>query len=455
MLLSSKNQNNLWGDFYKMKNTCNVILVICLILSVTACNKSIGKSNIVSKLENKTVGSVEDADSNSKLSDNLSIDSSSIYGSSFEESSDTSINSDSIVRNPLSTSVTSNILSKSISKSTSTTSKVQATPTPKLQVLSSREKLNDIGSHVWGGYLYFVPPISYFDGFYKKKINSNEEVIKLADESYPLFDVLDNVIYYTTQNGKLYRMDTDGNNKKLLYESYYVIKVAGLWIFAGHDSQLYMLRTDGSKIIRLSPNTAHDYRENYEVLGFDHGFCYYSAQNQWYSANQTKPGVISISYASADKRVDYRSNNPFSEDTDDYFLGHTNIKQIIYGKAYFDMNPCSYINLSNKTIKEIPVQGYYGGGNFFDNYLFYIYQKTIQSNSFEYYRFQNLTNGNCIDFARDYNISYTIICQDLNNNDVYVDCRNSSNGIMEVVRYNPDNTKQTVFKYDRNGNFTS
>jgi hypothetical protein len=432
-----------------MKNACYAVLALCLIINSTACNNLKGNNYSKFSSESSGINSEVNKNVNSALSDNISN-----LTSSLNDTLDSSDSSASDLNNTLSTTANSNISSKSISKSINTAPKIKATPTPAIKkpVLGTREKLNDVGSHVWDGYLYFEPPISYSYGFYKKKINSNEGVIKLADETFSAFDVLDNVIYYSTSNS-IYRMDTDGKNIKLLYKSFSLSKVAGLWIFANQGSQLYMLRTDGSKVIRLSPNTSYDYRSESEVLGFDHGFCYYSAYNQWISQNQTNPNSIQIGGESVNKRVDYRNSNPYFEDTDSLFLGHTNVKQVIYGKAFFDMNPCSYINLANNTIKEIPVEGYRNGGNFFDNYIFYTHEKRTQTSIYEYFRFQNLSNGQFKEFPNDVNLNYSNFYQDINNNDMYISCMNK-NGSIDVVRYNPDGTQQKLFNYDKGGNFT-
>ncbi len=406
--------------------------------------------------------------------DLITAESSLAVESSFDSSSFSLINASStneskaslVDSNPLSspTPTIANTTSQPFASPTPTPTRMSLTPTnaPTYPNLTTREKLNDVGSHVWNGYYYFFENVnSDIKAIYKKKINSNEGVIKVLSVSCSSFEVLNNYIYYNDNNGRIFKMDLDGGNVKQLYDQcYFIHQVAGNWIFADHDGQLYMLRIDGTQVKLLSPDTAYDYAHYTNVYGFDHGFCYYFTQNQWYSKKQNVPNTIMVECASNRKRVDYRSDDPFIESYGKYIGDdQLNVLRIVYGKAFLmgSNTSCKYVDLVNAQQKEI-CSGIKNSVSFLDDYVFFTHEEKTkdasgQVYSLENFRFVNIINGNITDFPCDFSWMYTIAYEDINNNNIYLYCTNNSKHTTEIVRYTPDGTTEVLYKLDRWGNF--
>lgn len=95
------------------------------------------------------------------------------------------------------------------------------------------------------------------EGIFKKKLNSDENEIKLSSDRSSSISVLGDYIYYINITGnKIIRMDLNGNNSQTIDSGdYSKIWVAGYWIFyKTQNNRLYMIRTDGSEKRLLNPS---------------------------------------------------------------------------------------------------------------------------------------------------------------------------------------------------------
>lgn len=437
------------------KLTCFVFLIY-LFVNLSGCAKSAAEGGMNSRIQSSTNDFINKEISTMVVPDNDSGTFSVINDSSTSEGMISLVDS-----NPTSKATPASLNTSTIKTDPRTPTRAP-TNTPTYPVLTTREKLNDVSSHVWNGYYYFFENENNdVKAIYKKKLNSSEGVIKILSVSCPSFEVLNNYIYYNNSEGKIFRMDLDGGNIKQLYDKCYIIhQVAGNWIFANHDGQIYMLSIDGTRIKLLSPDTAYDYAQYTAVYGFDHGFCYYFAQNQWYSKNQNNPQSIKLECATVKNRVDYRSDDPFIEDYTKYLVNdQLNILKVIYGKAFLmgSNTSCKYVDLISGKQKEI-CTGIKNGLSFLNDYVFFTHEENTQdasgqNYSTENFRFVNINNGNITDFDRDFYINYYLDYEDINNNSIFFHCNNNSTNTSELVRYTADGTKEVLYRLDLRGNF--
>lgn len=112
---------------------------------------------------------------------------------------------------------------------------------------NTQSNINNFGTaSVQGGWIYYC---NYSDNqnLYKMKYDGTSPVKLSSDGGISHINVLGNWIYYSGNDGKLYRMDTNGSSKSLmLNEEIYFLYVESDWIYYYSGGALYRMKTDGS-----------------------------------------------------------------------------------------------------------------------------------------------------------------------------------------------------------------
>lgn len=109
-------------------------------------------------------------------------------------------------------------------------------------------------------FIYYTKGGGYQYGFmYKMKTDGTGET-KLSNDPISEMVVSGGSIYYTSFYQKIIKVDLEGKSKtKLLSgKTMYGLNVEGDWMYFNYDQKLYKMKTDGTKLTRLSTDNAID-----------------------------------------------------------------------------------------------------------------------------------------------------------------------------------------------------
>jgi hypothetical protein len=113
------------------------------------------------------------------------------------------------------------------------------------------------------GYAVYSDGFIYYKSIWFKNVTriDGRKRTKVVEDVFGGFDVSDGWIYYSGDSNKIFKIRTDGTEKKLLYtgkdNSYGYINVVDGWIYFRHfthsnaSDELYRMRTDGSKVTKI------------------------------------------------------------------------------------------------------------------------------------------------------------------------------------------------------------
>jgi hypothetical protein len=426
-----------------MKNRVIVALVFLLALMTVGCpRKDVGTVEYPTSGSASSEERSEESESTGFPSPSESMSSTSGAASATEPgaSSDISVSASMVSQSSVaSVALSSTSLSSAASSATPTVTK---SPTP---ATTTRAKLDDVGSHVQDGYFYFSANTKEGGtAIYRKKLGSQEAVERMVLNAGAPFDVLNGFLYFSRMTG-LYRMNlTTGEEAQLYNKSYGIIRAAGLWIFGVSNNQLMMIRLDGSSVRKLSPGEAYDHAAYYEVYGFDHGYCYYFAQNQFYQTGKANIGMLSVH-----DRIDYRSPNPVSEDFPLKFqVVGSDVRNIVYDKLLFNQAGLTYKHLPTGSTRKVPEGLYILTDNYVSGVRQGVSTATGVSVTTNFLDFWNTNTFVLKSYELSRTGSYSLDYQDEKNDDLYYVVVESGSEWVQLIRFRPDGTRELISDFD-------
>ncbi|MNP09346.1 hypothetical protein D3C76_1014480 [compost metagenome] len=107
--------------------------------------------------------------------------------------------------------------------------------------------------NVTGEYIYYTNN-GHQDGFIYKMKTDGSEKKKLNNDHASQIVVSGDSIYYTSYYNKLIRVDLEGKSKKKLLTGKFIneLNIDGDWIYFNFNQKLYKMKTDGTELTQLS-----------------------------------------------------------------------------------------------------------------------------------------------------------------------------------------------------------
>ena len=314
---------------------------------------------------------------------------------------------------------------------------------------AKRPQLNDVSNKIWGGYIYYISENKWIC---KKKIDGDEPEIQVSSSIANTFQVINDTIYFSyNYNNIIAKMDTDGNNLQIIdsHSNVSVLYVAGKWIIGKEHGtgKLYMIKTDGSKKVLLSTRAEYVNSTFNAVLGFDRGYCYYYAADDYlYGAGYSQDMVFN--------RFDYRSDDPKLENVRSLFdisVPPYDRCQVLNGKIFIPSNASSIsvmniVSESKSTISTIlsPQSAYRFMG--LNDYFSYLGDQKGDSVAFT-----NIHNGQTAVYKVGEGMTLYEYCRDIETNTVYFQHPHSGNRKADLLSISADGSVKQICTYSYSG----